>query len=145
MASRLKRAKEIGGRKAAGAFLFAFLLFEAFALFIETNGDFANGLMAFFKAQADSFFLSLMLVMFITIFLFARLAGKKILLDGKQHVFIGLGYAFFTIAIVLVYTFGFVYVQEIEMDHWPAFIIFLSIFILLIWIWTAWRIKCAGA
>jgi hypothetical protein len=145
MAIRLKRAQEIGGKKAAAAFLFAFLLFEAFALFIETKGDFGNGLADFLRAQVDSFFLSLTLVMFLALFFLGRLAGKQILYDQKSHVYVGLMYAFFTIAIVLAYAVGFVFILGIVMDYWIPFIIFLSLFILAICAWAAWRMERAGS
>src|ERR1700733_6918263 len=139
MAIQVKRAQKIGWRKAAGAFLFAFLLFEGFALFVETHGDFANGFLFFLQEQADIFFLSLVLVMFVTIFLFARIAGKQILVDQKRHIFIGLKFAFFTIAIVLAYALAFTFFRRIAIDHWILFIVFLSLFILPIWGWAAWR------
>jgi hypothetical protein len=144
MTIRSKRAREIGGKKAAGAFLFAFLLFEVLALFIETKGDFANGILDFLRAQVDAFFLSLTLVMFITLFFLGRMAGKQILYDKKNHVYVGLMYAFFAIAIVLAYAVGCVFILGIVMDYWIPFIIFLSLFILAICAWAAWRMERAG-
>ena len=145
MTIRLKRAREIGGKKAARAFLFAFILFEGFALFIETKGDFANGLLDFLRAQMDSFFLSLTAVMFLALFFLGRMAGKQILVDLKNHVYVGLMWAFFTIAIVLAYAVGYVFILGIVMDHWIPFIVFLSLFILAICAWAAWRMERAGS
>jgi hypothetical protein len=144
MTMQAKRAQKIGWKKATGAFLFAFLLFEGFALFVVTNGDFANGFLYFLQAQIDSFFLSLVLVMLITIFLFSRMAGKQILVEKRNHVYVGLKFAGFTLAIVLAYALAFVFIQGIIMDHWPPFIAFLALFILSIWAWAAWRISRAG-
>jgi len=144
MAIRLKRAQEIGWKKAARAFLFAFLLFECFAFFVEAKGDLGDGLVPFLQAQVDGFFLSLMLVMFIALFLFGRMAGKEILMDNRNHVYVGLRYAGLTVAVVLAYSVGFVFLAGVVMDHWIPFIIFLSLFLLAIWAWAAWRMRCAG-
>jgi hypothetical protein len=145
MAIQPKRARAIGGKKAAAAFLFAFLLFEAFALFVETKGDFDNGVMNFLRAQVDVFFLSLTGVMFLALFFLGRMAGKQILCDKKSHVYVGLMYACFTIAIVLAYVFGFVLILRIVVDYWIPFIISISLFILAICAWAAWRMERAGS
>jgi hypothetical protein len=145
MTTRLKRAQETGGKKAAAAFLFAFLLFELFALFVETRGDVSNGILSFLRAQVDGFFLSLMLIMFLALFFLGRMAGKQIMCDKKNHVYIGLMYAFLTIAVVLAYAIGFALVARIVMDNWLLFIIFLTVFILPVCAWAAWRMKRAGS
>ena len=50
-----KQAYNLGGRKALQGFLAVFIIFELFLLLLETRGDFANGILFFISAQADSF------------------------------------------------------------------------------------------
>ncbi len=86
----IEQARRIGGRKAAAGFLWVFLLMEAFALFVETRGDFANGIWFFLRRQRDWVLVGLVAVMLCTVFVLGRAAGKQILVDERNHILVAL-------------------------------------------------------
>ena len=144
MNDQLRRARRIGGKKAARAFLFVLLIFEGFALFLETRGDFANGILFFIKLQTDIGSLSLLLLLFLAVFLFGRAAGKQILVDRKDPVLVGLLYAVLTFFIICGYVAGFIYFKRIRVVSWTPFLAIISLFISLTWLVAARQIKRAG-
>jgi hypothetical protein len=136
-----KKAHNLGGRKALQCFFVVFALFEAFMLLIETDGDFANGILFFISNQSDSFTLSVYALALLLSFFFGRLAGKKILIDNKNHIQIALLYAVTITALLLGFLYAFAHVKHIFLERLPLLIGMPTAIQLVIWLSTAWAIK----
>ena len=80
------QARKIGAYKALKYTLIVFLAFEAWMLYLETRGDFANGILFFMQEQMNSLILSVVFLLFLCAFVLGRWAGIKILMEGKSHV-----------------------------------------------------------
>jgi hypothetical protein len=136
-----KQAYNLGGRKALQGFLAVFIIFELFLLLLETRGDFANGILFFISAQADSFTLGFYGLILLLSFLFGRLAGKIILIDNKNHILIALLFA----SCITILLLGGLYVISLLT---PIYIVRMSPLIwtiavtqLAIWLTTTWAIR----
>jgi len=80
------QARKIGAYKALKYTLIVFLAFEAWMIYLETRGDFANGILFFMQEQMNSLILSVVFLLFLCAFVLGRWAGIKILMEGKSHV-----------------------------------------------------------
>src|ERR1700753_2802748 len=103
----LREARRIGGRKAFFACLWMLLLFEAMMFFVGSHGDFMHEARNFMLSQEDPVATSAALVVFVAVYLLGRVAGKQILVDGKNHMIVALIYWAITMGIVVVYVVGF--------------------------------------
>jgi hypothetical protein len=137
----IKEARTIGARKALKCTLLAFLTLEALILFIETRGDFANGILFFIQGQKDILFLSLVFILFTSSFFFGRWAGRKILTNGKKHIPIALQLTIFTWGILTGYIYLFSAIKRLVIAEWGILLSIILVFSLSIWASAAWSIK----
>ena len=136
----IKEARTIGSRKALKCTLFVFLTLEAFILFLETRGDFANGIMFFIQGQKDSLFLSMIFILFLSSFFLGRWAGRKILVEKKNHILIAMLLALLTAGILISYFYLFAIIKRLITGDWKILTITISLVSLSIWIITTWSI-----
>jgi hypothetical protein len=136
-----KQAYNLGGRKAIRSFLAVFLIFEAFMLFVETSGDFANGILFFISRQADPFTLGLYILILLFSFLFGRLAGKKILIDNKNHILMALLFASCVTLLLLGGLYAITFDKHIIIERMSPLIYTIAATQLAIWLPTTWAIR----
>ena len=137
-----KQAYNLGGRKGLLGFLSVFIIFETFMLFVETRGDFANGILFFISGQTDPITLSLYALILLFSFLFGRLAGKKILIDNKNHILIAFLYSACTTLLLTGVVYGISHVNHhIIIARMSPLIIAFSVTQLAIWLPTTWAIR----
>jgi len=146
-----KQAKSIGGKQLVKAATFVFVLYEVSLLYSHTQGDFANGLLFFIDAQMNGYFITFILLFFITMFLAGRQAGYNILLKDKKFysvVFVGafvstiLTLAFFEIAMLLIsYSQPQVLERSEILETFFVCFIVLLIVLILAWLWAVRKIK----
>ncbi len=84
----IQQAKSIGGKQLLKAAAFLFLLFEILMLYIETRGDFANGILFFLDAQANIYFILFSLTYFGLMFFLGRQAAVFIIIKNTKHYII---------------------------------------------------------
>lgn len=137
----LQESKKIGGLAAIKSAFIPFLLIELFYLYIETRGDFANGILFFLDRQMNLFILLLLLAYFITNYFLGIYAGYNILIKSRNRYLIALYSALIITLLVisfpiiggLMHSESFTKEKIIETSK-----ISLILFILfaLTWLWT---------
>src|ERR1700678_2480862 len=95
----LKTARHIGGGIAIQTHLLVFATLELFELIKETRGDFANGILFFIFGQLNPFEIGGLAILFTSTYFLGRIAGKEILVDGRNSKWVGVKYALFAIAV----------------------------------------------
>jgi hypothetical protein len=141
----IEQARRIGGRKAAAGFLWVFLLMEAFALFVETRGDFANGIWFFLRRQRDWVLVGLVAVMLCSVFVLGRAAGKQILVDERNHILVALTNTLFTLLVSAGYVWGVSYFMRLYIEAWWPMVVLLALISGCIWMIAVRGIKRAGS
>jgi len=140
----MKAAQQIGGRQAVRTLFFVILIVELFLLIRETRGDFANGILFYIAEQLNVFVLGLFLILFSTTYYWGRSAGKEIIIDGRNYLWIGIKYSLLELVIVLGYLIIIYAVNHASRRIWQSLlpvIIRITISIIGIWLWSVWRIK----
>jgi hypothetical protein len=138
-------AMRIGGRKAALACLWIFLLFEAMVFFVGSHGNFIEEGGNFMQSQKDPLATSVVVAAFVTVFLLGRVAGRQILVAGRNHMLVALTQWAITMAVLVVYTLGFSWVLKIVSDDWGNFFLILGLIVGCVWLIAVRGIKRAGA
>ena len=72
-------------------------------MFMQTSGDFANGILFFIEAISNIHFLSILTIIFWLTFLFGGKAGKEIIVDNKNFILTSLKYAASIILTIIIY------------------------------------------
>ncbi|NLR80435.1 hypothetical protein [Chitinophaga eiseniae] len=139
-----KAAKQIGGKSAFVAVLFAVIVLEIFWLMMGTGGDLANDLIFFIAAQANIFVVTFFILLFSTTYFLGRYAGRDILIRNKNHIWIGIKYALLTSVINWIYLLIIYQVNHILEHAWNAVIealLTLTIAIFMAWMFAMKRIR----
>lgn len=136
----ITEARKIGARKALKYTLLVFLVWEAGMFYLETKGDFANGILFFMERQLNILILSVILLFFGCSFVFGRWAGVGILVTGKNFLLVALLSAVLSWGILIGYLFLLSAIVGRAPDDWklPALLIFLVC--LITWAAAAWSI-----
>ena len=72
-------------------------------MFMETKGDFANGILFFMEAISNIHFLAILTILFGLTFLFGGIAGKEIILGKKGIILTSLKYSVLIILTIIIY------------------------------------------
>jgi hypothetical protein len=142
--SSIEQARRVGGRKAAAGFLWIFLLMEGFAFFVETRGDFANGVRTFVEKQRDWVFIGLVAVMLSTVFVLGRAAGRQILVDERNHILVALTNTLYTLLVSTGYVWIVSYFARLYIEAWWPMVVLLALIAGCIWMIAVRGIKRAG-
>jgi len=142
--SSIEEARRIGGRKAVTGFLWIFLLMEAFALFVETRGDFTRGISFFLEKQRDWVFIGLVVVMLSAVFLLGRAAGRQILVDERNHIQVALTNTLYTLLVSGGYVWVVSYFMRLYIESWVSMVVLLALIAGCIWMIAVRGIKRAG-
>jgi hypothetical protein len=142
--SSIEEARKIGGRKAAAGFLWVFLLMEGFALFVETRGDSANGILFFLEKQRDLVFIGLVAVLLSTVFVLGRAAGRQILVDERNHILVALTNTLYTLLVSGGYVWVVSYFIRLYIESWWPMVVLLALIAGCIWMIAVRGIKRAG-
>jgi biotin transporter BioY len=84
-------------------------------------------------------------VAFVTIFLLGRVAGKQILVAGKNHLLVALINWSITMGILIVYVLGFSWLMRIVSDDWGRVFLMLALIIGSVWLLAVRAIKRSSA
>jgi hypothetical protein len=60
----IEQAKNLGRKETIKWTLYTFLIVELIFLFLETRGDFANGIIFFIEGHKNSYYLSMVIILF---------------------------------------------------------------------------------
>lgn len=147
-------AKKYGGKETLKATVFLFFLMEIILMFIETKGDFANGILFFIESQSNIFFLLFITLCFVTNYILGRVAGIRIIVEKTNYLFISFLYAFlFTILILAYHSIIIILIMKVEHVQNPFFSysnllnsLFKEFLILIIpnilcWILAGWKMR----
>jgi hypothetical protein len=135
----------IGGAKAALGCLWMFLLFEGMVFFVGAHGDFLHEGRNFMLSQTDPVSTSLVVVGFVTVFLLGRMAGKRILVMGMNHMMTALLFWAVTLVILIAYVWGFSRILGIVIEDWGQLVLLLALIMGCVWLIAVRGIKRAGA
>jgi hypothetical protein len=139
-------ATRIGGRKAALACLVMFLFFEVLVFFIGSHGDLIHEGRNFVLSQANPLATSVVAVAFVTVFLLGRVAGKQILVAGRNHMLVALINWSITMGVLIVYVLGFLWVLRIDSDDdWVTLFLMLGLIMGSVWLLAVRAIKRSSA
>lgn len=137
-------AKQIGGKFAFVAILFAVVVLEIFWLMMGTGGDLANDLIFFVAAQANIFVATFFILLFSVTYFLGRYAGRDILTRNKNHIWIGIKYALLSSMINWIYLLIIYQVNHILEHAWNAILealLTLTIAIFMAWMFAVRRIR----
>lgn len=138
------KAMRVGGVKAALACLYMFVFFEVLVFFIGAHGDFLHEGRNFMLSQADPLSTSVVVVAFVLIFFLGRVAGRQILVAGKNHMLVALTQWVVTMLVLAVYIFGFSWLMKIVSDEWGTFFVLLGLIMGCVWLIAVRGIKRAA-
>lgn len=139
-----KAAKQVGGRLAFVAVLFAVIVLEIFWLMMGTGGDLANDLIFFIAAQANILVVIFFILLFSATYFLGRYAGKDILTCNKNHIWTGIKYALLTSVINWIYLLIIYQVNHILEHAWNAVLealLTLTIAVFMAWMFAVRRIR----
>ena len=136
-------AKRIGGGKALLACIWMLLFFEAMMFFIGSHGDVMHEGRSFVVSQEDPVATSAVLVVFVTVWLLGRVAGRQILVDGKNHMIVALVMWAITMGVLIVYVLGFSRLWGIVGYDWGSMFLFQALIMGCVWLLAVRNIKRA--
>lgn len=129
-----REAQRLGGRKAALAFLWMFLFFEALMFYFGAHGDFAHEGHSFMLSQEDPLSTSGLVVAFVAVFFLGRVAGRQILVTGRNHMLVALVQWAITMGIVMMYIAVFSWIMKIVIEQWGTMFAILALILGCIWL-----------
>lgn len=98
-----QQAAAIGQSESLRMMFYAFLAGEVIILFYMARGDFANGILFFMRAHQNIHYVVVVAILFGSTWLFGRLNGKEILIQGQSAFFTPFKYGLFSIWIAIGY------------------------------------------
>jgi hypothetical protein len=134
-------AQRIGGRTAAIVCLGVLIVFQAIVFFVGPHDDFAMEGRAYMLTQLDPVPVTAAIVLFVTMFFLGRVAGRRIIIEGRSPVRVGVLLGIFTAGIVLLYIVSFSLLLGVGMVNWEQMAVVLILLVGIIWLVTAWRIN----
>jgi len=96
-------------------------------------------------SQTDPLATSVVVVALVVVFLLGRMAGRQILVAGKNHMLVALTQWSITMAVLVVYTLGFSWLLKIVGGDWGNFFLMLGLIVGCVWLIAVRGIKRAGA
>jgi hypothetical protein len=139
----IREAGRIGGREAAVACLWVFVLFEAVVFFPGAHGDFLTEGRSFMLSQVQPVLVSAVVVTFVLVYFLGRAAGRQILAMGRSAVSVGLIQWLITMAAVVGYVWGFSWVLGDEVVDGGVMVLLLGLMMAGIWVVVVWLISRA--
>jgi hypothetical protein len=139
-----KQARAIGARKAAGGFLWMFLLLEGLALYVQTRGGFSAGVREFLRMQSDKLSIGVTVLALFTVILLGRLAGRQILVDERNHMVVALTNTLYTLLVLLGFVWVVTYFSHIFIQSWGSFVALLALVTACVWMIAVRGIKRAN-
>lgn len=148
-----RQAQTIGRKKTIKATVVILAIGLLIVMFLETRGDFANGILFFLQAIANIHAIVILIILFGLTFVFGGLAGKEIIFEKKNYITISLKYSVLIILSLSIYItiIGKFIAQDHEKDIHETilsyFLIVLSntsiyiIPLLGIWLWATNQIR----
>ena len=141
---KLREARSIGGRKAFFACLWMLLFFEMLMFFIGSHGDFLHEGRSFMLSQEDPVATSAALLAFVIVYLLGRMAGRQILVDGRNHMIVALIEWAITMGVLIVYVLSFSRIIGIANDDWTTMFLLQALIMGCVWLLAVRNIKRAG-
>jgi hypothetical protein len=150
----LHQAQTFGRAKTLKATAIIAGIFLVVFMFMETSGDFANGILFFMEAVTNIHFIIILGILFGLTFLFGGKAGKEIIIDKRNFVVTSIKYVVLIILTIIIYaaTIGIVKdngstrnFQELLVTYFLTPLIktggLAIIPLLLIWLWSTYQMR----
>jgi hypothetical protein len=96
-------AQSFGRAKTVKATAFIAGIFLLVFMFMETRGDFANGILFFMEAVTNIHFIIILAILFGLTFFFGGKAGKEIIIDKRHFVVTSIKYVVLIIVAIIIY------------------------------------------
>lgn len=140
----LREARRIGGGKALLACLWMLLFFGLMVFFVGSHGDLMHEGHNFVESQEDPVATSAVIVVFVTVWLLGRVAGKQILVEGRNHMVVALIQWAITMGVLVVYVLGFSWIWGVVGYDWGSMFLFQALIMGCVWLLAVRNIKRAG-
>jgi hypothetical protein len=140
----ISEARRIGGKKAAVACLLMLVLYEVMVFFVGSHGDFLTEGRSFMLSQTQPVMVSVVVVAFVAINLLGRVAGKQILILGKNHMVVALSQWAITMGILLVYVWCFSRVLGQAVEEGGTMVLLLGLMVGCVWLIVVRGVKRVG-
>ena len=148
----IAEAKSIGRKKTLAGTSIVVLILLLFLMLVETNGDFANGILFFIQSISNIYFLLALIILFGLTALFASKAGKEVAIDNKNFVWVSFKYVFIIVLSLYIFSgLGEMIKQDIsgkENVVWDYFISpllkigsIIFFLLLIVWLWAFTELK----
>ena len=98
-----QEAKVFGRTKTLKATLLIVIILLIVFMFMQTSGDFANGILFFIEAISNVHFLVILTILFGLTFLFGSKAGTEVIIDKKSIFVTSLKYSVAIILAIIIY------------------------------------------
>ena len=98
-----QEAQKIGRTKTLKATAIIVAILLVVFMFMETSGDFANGILFFIEAISNIRFLAILTILFGLTFIFGGMAGKEIILHKRNIALTSIKYVVLIILSVIIY------------------------------------------
>jgi len=98
-----REAQAMGRQKTIKATIVIVVIGLLIIMFLETRGDFANGILFFLQAVTNLYAIAIYIILFGTTFLFGGLAGKEIILGKKNYITVAIKYSVLIILVLSIY------------------------------------------
>ena len=133
----------IAGRQVCKITLYAVIVLELFWLFVETRGDFANGILFYIQAQMNIIVWGFFAVFFLSSYFLGKMMGAE-MLKGRNHLAVASIYGLLESLILVTYTIIIFITQGqlVNMLHaMPELSLMIIVPILLLWLVAASTLK----
>lgn len=144
----LEEAKAYGRNQALKKTAIVVLLLMLYPLYVETKGDFANGILFFMDAILSVRFIGILVILFGLTFIFGKRAGVAIIIDQKNFVPVAIKYAVIIVLAITVPAFLLTTISGLAstdiQEFVTAFILGTLLWmlpLLLIWLWATNRMR----
>jgi hypothetical protein len=98
-----QEAQSFGREKTLRATSLIAIILIFIAMLVGTSGDFANGILFFIQAITNIHFLAMLTIVFVSTFVFGSWAGKEIIIDNKNNIWISVKYSVSIILLAISY------------------------------------------
>ncbi|SDF54260.1 hypothetical protein [Chitinophaga filiformis] len=133
----------VAGKHVCKITLYAVIILELFWLFVETRGDFANGILFYLQAQMNIIVWGFFAILFLSSYFLGKMMGEE-MLKGRKHLVVASIYGLVEGLILVAYAI-IVFITQGQLDNMlhtiPELALMIIVPILLLWLVAASTLK----
>jgi len=133
----------VAGKHVCKITLYAVIILELFWLFVETRGDFANGILFYLQAQMNIIVWGFFAVLFLSSYFLGKMMGEE-MLKGRNHLAVASIYGLVESLILVAYAI-IIFITQGQLDNMlhtmPELSLMIIIPMMLLWLVAASALK----